>query len=94
MIVCIGFRNLHISNCENFDLFNTLFLAEVFIPIFYNLNVRSTYEYLEMRFNKTLRTTTMILFIIAGVMSMGVAIYAPATAISAVTSMENGLTKF
>ena len=36
----------------------------------------------------------MILFIIAGVMSMGVAIYAPATAISAVTSMENGLTKF
>jgi len=64
-----------------------VFAAEIFIPIFYRLGVRSTYEYLEMRYCRALRTTTMVLFIIAGVMSMGVAIYAPATAISAVTKM-------
>ena len=40
--------------------------AEIFMPIFYKLGVISTYEYLEMRYCKALRTATMIMFIIAG----------------------------
>ena len=101
--------------------------AEVYIPIFYRLGIRSTYEYLELRFklvfnfislwkstvhskktvhfhghlgplkltdlntlikSRSLRSITMGLFLIAGIITTGIAIYAPATALSAVTSMN------
>ena len=65
--------------------------AEVYIPIFYKLGIRSTYEYLELRFNSTLRVVTMYLFMIAGLFTTGIAIYAPATALSAVTAMDLNL---
>ena len=38
--------------------------AEVFIPMFYRLQVKTTYEYLEMRFSRLVRQMTMILFFI------------------------------
>ncbi|EMP26857.1 Sodium-coupled monocarboxylate transporter 1 [Chelonia mydas] len=38
--------------------------AEVFLPVFYRLGITSTYEYLELRFNKYLRLCGTILFII------------------------------
>ena len=46
-----------------------------------------------LHLNPVPKTATMVLFIIAGVMSMGVAIYAPATAISAVTNMARSESK-
>uniref|UniRef100_A0A8B9MT62 Solute carrier family 5 member 8 n=1 Tax=Accipiter nisus TaxID=211598 RepID=A0A8B9MT62_9AVES len=38
--------------------------AEIFLPVFYRLGITSTYEYLELRFNKYLRLCGTILFII------------------------------
>uniref|UniRef100_A0A8C5RBN2 Sodium-coupled monocarboxylate transporter 1 n=1 Tax=Laticauda laticaudata TaxID=8630 RepID=A0A8C5RBN2_LATLA len=38
--------------------------AEIFLPVFYRLKITSTYEYLEMRFNKQLRLCGTGLFII------------------------------
>ncbi|NXC15766.1 SC5A8 protein, partial [Corythaeola cristata] len=38
--------------------------AEIFLPVFYKLGITSTYEYLELRFNKYLRLCGMVLFII------------------------------
>uniref|UniRef100_A0A8C8BS83 Solute carrier family 5 member 8 n=1 Tax=Otus sunia TaxID=257818 RepID=A0A8C8BS83_9STRI len=38
--------------------------AEIFLPVFYKLGITSTYEYLELRFNKYLRLCGTVLFII------------------------------
>uniref|UniRef100_A0A8D1UK61 Sodium-coupled monocarboxylate transporter 1 n=1 Tax=Sus scrofa TaxID=9823 RepID=A0A8D1UK61_PIG len=38
--------------------------AEVFLPVFYKLGITSTYEYLELRFNKCVRLCGTILFIV------------------------------
>ena len=62
--------------------------AEVFIPLFYRLQVKTTYEYLEMRFSRHVRQLTMILFFIVALIYTGLAIYAPSIALSAVTGMD------
>ncbi|NXW52037.1 SC5A6 protein, partial [Nyctiprogne leucopyga] len=56
-------------------LLGLLIPAHVFIPVFYRLRITSTYEYLELRFNKT-------------VIYMGVVLYAPALALNAVTGFD------
>ncbi|PIO40856.1 Sodium-coupled monocarboxylate transporter 1 [Aquarana catesbeiana] len=44
--------------------FTVLISSEVFLPVFYRLGITSTYEYLELRFNKLVRLIGTILFII------------------------------
>ncbi|KAA0720707.1 Sodium-coupled monocarboxylate transporter 1 [Triplophysa tibetana] len=38
--------------------------SEIFLPIFYRLGITSTYEYLEMRYNRVIRLIGTVLFII------------------------------
>ncbi|NXC78920.1 SC5A6 protein, partial [Anhinga anhinga] len=45
--------------------------AHIFIPIFYRLRITSTYEYLELRFNKTVRVFGTIAFIFQMVSGAG-----------------------
>ncbi|NXO74647.1 SC5A6 protein, partial [Phainopepla nitens] len=50
--------------------------AHIFIPVFYRLRITSTYEYLELRFNKTVRllgTVTFIFQMVSGAGGAGVA---------------------
>ncbi|KAM6463031.1 sodium-dependent multivitamin transporter isoform 2-T3 [Liasis olivaceus] len=62
--------------------------AHVFIPIFYRLRLTSTYEYLELRFNKVVRLCGTVTFIFQMVIYMGVVLYAPALALNAVTKFD------
>ncbi|KAL2309571.1 hypothetical protein Nmel_005778 [Mimus melanotis] len=55
--------------------------AEIFLPVFYKLGITSTYEYLELRFNKYLRLCGTTLY-------TGIVIYAPALALNQVTGFD------
>nr|XP_031539066.1 sodium-coupled monocarboxylate transporter 1 [Vicugna pacos] len=62
--------------------------AEVFLPVFYKLGVTSTYEYLELRFNKYVRLCGTFLFIVLTILYTGIVIYAPALALSQATGFD------
>ncbi|XP_059509210.1 sodium-coupled monocarboxylate transporter 1-like isoform X1 [Stegostoma tigrinum] len=62
--------------------------AEFFLPVFYRLNITSTYEYLQMRYNKIVRYIGTSFFIIQTVLYTGIVIYAPALALNQVTGFD------
>ncbi|XP_007085725.2 sodium-coupled monocarboxylate transporter 1 [Panthera onca] len=62
--------------------------AEVFLPVFYKLGITSTYEYLELRFNKYVRLCGTVLFIVLTILYTGIVIYAPALALNQVTGFD------
>ncbi|XP_075284611.1 sodium-coupled monocarboxylate transporter 1 [Opisthocomus hoazin] len=62
--------------------------AEIFLPVFYKLGITSTYEYLELRFNKYLRLCGTVLFIIQTTLYTGIVIYSPALALNQVTGFD------
>ncbi|XP_056132666.1 sodium-coupled monocarboxylate transporter 1 [Lampris incognitus] len=62
--------------------------SEVFLPIFYRLAITSTYEYLELRFNRATRLLGTLLFIVQTVLYTGIVIYAPALALNQVTGVD------
>ncbi|XP_067652172.1 sodium-dependent multivitamin transporter-like [Haliotis asinina] len=62
--------------------------AFVFVPMFTNLNLNSGYQYLERRFNGYIRVLGSATFTFEMVIYMGVVMYAPALALSQVTSFS------
>ncbi|XP_072545399.1 solute carrier family 5 member 6 isoform X2 [Salminus brasiliensis] len=62
--------------------------AHIFIPVFYRLNLTSAYQYLELRFCKTVRICGTVTFIFQMIIYMGVGVYTPALALHAVTGFN------
>ncbi|XP_078590971.1 sodium-coupled monocarboxylate transporter 2-like [Branchiostoma floridae x Branchiostoma japonicum] len=62
--------------------------SRLFLPIFFDLGMTSTYEYLEKRFSKSVRRLCSFAFMINMVIYMGLGLYAPALALSVVTGMS------
>lgn len=62
--------------------------AYLYMPIFYNLQVTSAYEYLELRFNHVIRAIGCITFSVQMLIYMAIVLYAPALALSQVTGIK------
>uniref|UniRef100_A0A8C6WRE1 Solute carrier family 5 member 8 n=1 Tax=Neogobius melanostomus TaxID=47308 RepID=A0A8C6WRE1_9GOBI len=62
--------------------------SEIFLPVFYRLGITSTYEYLELRFNRATRLLGTVLFIVQTVLYTGIVIYTPALALTQVTGID------
>ncbi|XP_058984479.1 sodium-coupled monocarboxylate transporter 1 isoform X2 [Musca domestica] len=60
----------------------------VFLPVFCNLQLTSTYEYLEMRFDRRLRFFGSVMFLLISLLWMPISIYVPALTFNQVTGID------
>ncbi|KAK4315266.1 hypothetical protein Pmani_013504 [Petrolisthes manimaculis] len=66
-----------------------IFIIYVILPIFYSLRITSLPQYLHLRFNsKLLSTLGCVFMLMEGFIYMGVCLYAPSVAMSAVTKVS------
>nr|XP_039254611.1 sodium-coupled monocarboxylate transporter 1-like isoform X1 [Styela clava] len=63
-----------------------------YIPVFHRLQLNSVYEYLELRFHPVLRKITSVMGMINTMFYLGLTVYIPSLALSAVTPMNLYLT--
>ncbi|MEG1617227.1 MAG: sodium:solute symporter [Bacteroidales bacterium] len=72
--------------------FSILIVAPIvirwYLPFFRGLKLTSAYEYLEHRFNLTVRLVSSLLFIIFMVTRIGIVLYLPSVALSTVTGID------
>ncbi|NWI17278.1 SC5AC protein, partial [Crypturellus soui] len=65
-----------------------IFTAELFVPVFYRSGITSTYEYLELRFNKVVRFAATLIYILQTILYTGIVVYAPSLALNQVTGFD------
>jgi len=65
-----------------------IIIGWVFMPVFYDLQLSSTYEYLRLRFNNPTKILAIILYMIVSVLYGGVVVYGPSIALSEVTGFN------
>ncbi|XP_075152070.1 sodium/solute co-transporter-like 5A11 isoform X2 [Haematobia irritans] len=63
-------------------------VSKVYLPVFAALRVGSSYEYLEMRFNSTIRSIASIMFVMDEIFFLPIILYVPAIAFSQVTGVN------
>lgn len=66
----------------------TVPVIKYYLPFFRRLNVTTAYEYLEMRFNYTIRALASSLFMVFMVARMGLTLYLPSLALTTVTGID------
>ncbi|XP_046397965.1 sodium-coupled monocarboxylate transporter 1-like [Ischnura elegans] len=62
--------------------------AVIFIPVFYGLQLSTSYEYLEVRFDRKVRLLGSLLYLISSFLYIPIVIYLPALAFSQVTGFN------
>ncbi|XP_025977542.1 sodium-coupled monocarboxylate transporter 2 [Dromaius novaehollandiae] len=65
-----------------------IFTSELFVPVFYRSGITSTYEYLELRFNKVVRFAATLIYILQTILYTGIVVYAPSLALNQVTGFD------
>ncbi|XP_067005054.2 sodium-coupled monocarboxylate transporter 1 isoform X1 [Anabrus simplex] len=63
-------------------------MTYVYLPVLHDLQLTSTYEYLELRFNKQARLFGSVLFVISSITWIPIVIYVPALAFNQVTGVN------
>lgn len=58
----------------------SIVVVYIYLPTFYNLEVKSSYEYLKIRFDNKIRTIALILFVISSLLYIPIVIFVPALA--------------
>ncbi|XP_014234000.1 sodium-coupled monocarboxylate transporter 1-like [Trichogramma pretiosum] len=76
--LCIGFGVVLVG----------FIMSNVYLPVFHDLQLTSTYEYLERRFDKRMRTLGSTLFAIGIITWLPIVIYVPALAFNQVTGVN------
>ncbi|XP_001630712.2 sodium-coupled monocarboxylate transporter 1 isoform X1 [Nematostella vectensis] len=60
-------------------------VAYVYLPVYYNLKLTSAYEYLELRFSKSVKLLASSVFIIQTLLYIAIVLYGPSLTLEAVT---------
>ncbi|KAJ4433289.1 hypothetical protein ANN_15548 [Periplaneta americana] len=60
----------------------------IYLPVFYELQLTSTYEYLQLRFNKQVRVMASVLYTIGLLLNIPIVVYVPALAFSQVSGVN------
>lgn len=63
-------------------------ILHLFIPFYRKLNVTTAYEYLEQRFNSSIRVVCSLAFILFQIGRMGIVLFLPAIALNVVTGFD------
>nr|CAD7449460.1 unnamed protein product [Timema bartmani] len=69
-------------------LFVALIIGYVFLPVFFNLQLTSTYEYLELRFDQKVRIMASLLFTVSLLLYLPIVVYVPALAFNHVSGIS------
>nr|XP_034182969.1 sodium-coupled monocarboxylate transporter 1-like [Osmia lignaria]XP_034182970.1 sodium-coupled monocarboxylate transporter 1-like [Osmia lignaria] len=68
--------------------FSGVVVATVYAPVFVSLGLNSVYEYLEIRFNRGVRTLISLIFVIDVVLYQSIVVYVPALALNQVSGID------
>lgn len=63
-------------------------LTYIYLPVFYELQLTSSFQYLEMRFDKSVRLTASLIYAISIIIFVPIIVYVPALAFSQVTGIN------
>lgn len=63
-------------------------LTYVYLPVFYELQLTSSFQYLEMRFDKSVRLTASLIYAISIIIFVPIVVYVPALAFSQVSGIN------
>jgi len=67
------------------NLISVPLMAMVFLPVYYNLRLTSSYEYLERRFSFSVRMLGSIVFVVQTVLYTAIVLYGPSLTLESVT---------
>ncbi|XP_012533313.1 sodium-coupled monocarboxylate transporter 1 [Monomorium pharaonis] len=74
--------------CVISSILTAVITCYVFLPVFYKLQLTSTFEYLEIRFTRPVRILSSVLFTISLFMYLPIVIYVPALAFAQVSNLS------
>ena len=75
-------------NCIFTAMLTSIITIFVFLPVFYKLQLPSIFEYLELRFSRSVRLLSSLLYIISLFIYIPIVVYVPALAFSQVTQFS------
>ncbi|XP_014477376.1 PREDICTED: sodium-coupled monocarboxylate transporter 1-like [Dinoponera quadriceps] len=84
----VFFYGSQFAMCILTAIFGGIITIYTLLPVFYKLQLTSVFEYLELRFNKSVRTFCSLLFTVSLFIYVPVVIYAPALVFAQVTNLN------